>query len=77
MFYIYPYLSWLTLPPFIFQADIYIYLFLHVVMRADAFIKYIFSTTELTVYLYEKKKKFQRYEKKGVISVNPYIFEKV
>ena len=24
-------------------------------MRADAFIKYIFSTTELTVYLYEKK----------------------
>ena len=34
-------------------------------MRADAFIKYIFSTTELTVYLYEKKKKFQRYEKKA------------
>ena len=53
--YIYPYLSRLTLPPFIFQADIYIYLFFHVVMRADAFIKYIFSTTELTVYLYEKK----------------------
>ena len=27
-------------------------------MRADAFIKYIFSTTELTVYLYEKKRNF-------------------
>ena len=33
-------------------------------MRAVAFIKYIFPTTELTVYLYEKKNKFQRYEKK-------------
>ena len=45
-------------------------------MRADAFIKYIFSTAKLTVYLYEKIKKFQRNEKKGLISVNSYIFEK-
>ena len=46
-------------------------------MRADAFIKYIFSTTELTVYLHEKKRKFNDMRKKGVISVNPYIFEKL
>ena len=29
-------------------------------MRADAFINYIFSTTELTVYLYEKKRNAMR-----------------
>ena len=38
----------------------HIYLFFHDVIRADAFIKYIFSTAKLTVYLYEKIKKFQR-----------------
>ena len=48
--YIYPYLSLLTLPPFNFQN----YLFFHVVIRADAFIK-VFFTTTLTVNLHERK----------------------
>ena len=34
-------------------------------MRADAFIKYLFSTTELTVCLYEKKRNFNDMRKKA------------
>ena len=55
-----PYLSWLILPPFIFQADIYIADLFFSCCRADAFIKYNFLQLNwLFIYM---KKKFQRNE---------------
>ena len=50
--------------------------FFHVVMRADAFIKYIFSTNKLTFYLYEKKKRNFNKMRKKASSQSTHIYLK-